>query len=48
MNIGQRIKSRRLKLNMTVDEVAEKIGKNRATVYRYESSEIEDLPTSVL
>lgn len=48
MNIGQRIKSRRLKLNMTVDEVAEKIGKNRATVYRYESSEIEDLPTSIL
>lgn len=48
MNIGQRIKSRRLELNMSVDELAAKIGKNRATVYRYESSEIEDLPTSIL
>ena len=48
MNIGQRIKSRRLELNMSVDELAAKIGKNRATVYRYESREIEDLPTSIL
>lgn len=48
MNIGQRIKQRRIELGLTVDDIAEKIGKNRATVYRYESSEIEDLPTSVL
>lgn len=48
MSIGERIKNRRLELGLSVDEVAEKIGKNRATVYRYESSEIEDLPTSVL
>lgn len=48
MNIGERIKNRRLELGLSVDEVAEKIGKNRATVYRYESREIEDLPTSVL
>lgn len=33
---------------MSVDELAAKIGKNRATVYRYESNDIEDLPTSVL
>ena len=33
---------------MTVDELAEKLGKNRATVYRYESNEIEKLPTTVL
>ena len=34
--------------NITVDKLAELIGKNRATIYRYESSEIEKLPTSVL
>lgn len=48
MTIGDRIRSRRLKLGLSVDEVASRIGKNRATVYRYESSDIEDLPTSVL
>jgi len=48
MNIGQRIKERRLKLGLSADDIAAKIGKNRATVYRYESNEIEDLPTRVL
>jgi len=48
LNIGQRIKQRRVELGLSVDDIAEKIGKNRATVYRYESSEIEDLPTSIL
>ena len=33
---------------MSVDEVAEKIDRNRATVYRYENSDIEDIPTGVL
>lgn len=48
MTIGERIKERRKQLGLSVDEVAEKLGKNRATVYRYESSEIEKLPTTVL
>lgn len=48
MTVGERIKQRRLELNMTVDEVAAKLGKNRATVYRYESNDIENLPTAVL
>ena len=48
MNIGERIKQRRVSLGLSVDEIAKQIGKNRATIYRYESSEIEDLPTSVL
>lgn len=48
MNIGDRIKNRRLELGLSVDDIAKKIGKNRATIYRYESSEIEDLPTSIL
>lgn len=48
MKIGERIKQRRIFLGMSVDELAEKLHKNRATVYRYESSEIEKLPTTVL
>lgn len=48
MKIGDRIKQRRKLLGMTVDELAEKLQKNRATIYRYESSEIEKLPTTVL
>lgn len=48
MRIGDRIKARRKQLGLSVDDVAEKLGKNRATVYRYESSEIEKLPTTVL
>lgn len=48
MTIGERIKQRRIQLGLSVDQVAEKIGKNRATVYRYESSEIERFPIDVL
>lgn len=48
MTIGGRIKKRRLELNLTVDEVANRLNKNRATIYRYENEEIENLPTSVL
>ena len=48
MTIGERIKQRRLELGLSVDEVAEKLGKNRATIYRYESNEIENLPVGTL
>ncbi|MBP5268304.1 MAG: helix-turn-helix domain-containing protein, partial [Ruminococcus sp.] len=48
MKIGERIRQRRKFLGLSVDELAEKLGKNRATVYRYESSDIEKLPTTVL
>ena len=48
MTIGERIKQRRTELGLSVDEVAEKLGKNRATVYRYESNEIETLPVGTL
>lgn len=48
MTIGERIKQRRKELGLSVDELAEKLGKNRATIYRYESNEIEKLPTTVL
>ena len=48
MTIGERIKERRTALGLSADDVAEKLNKNRATVYRYESSYIEKLPITVL
>ena len=48
MTIGNRIKARRLEIGLSVDQVADKIGKNRATVYRYESNEIEKFPLDIL
>lgn len=48
MTIYERIKFRRKQLNLSADDVAEALGVSRATVYRYESSYIEKLPTSTL
>src|SRR5690625_6491205 len=48
MTIGERIKRRRKELKLSVDYVAKKLGKNRATVYRYESDEIEDMSINVV
>lgn len=48
MTIGGRIKARRIQLGLSADEVAVALNKNRATVYRYESEDIEKLPTTVL
>ena len=44
MTVGRRIREYRKKLGLSVDDVAEKLGKNRATIYRYESDDIENLP----
>ncbi len=48
MTVGERIRQLRKQRNMSADDLAIKIGKDRSTIYRYESSEIEDMPTSVL
>ena len=48
MTIGDRIRARRQELGFSVDELAARLGKNRATVYRYENGAIENLPISVL
>lgn len=48
MSVGKRIKERRLELKMSADELAEKIDRNRATVYRYERGDIENLPLDIL
>ena len=48
MSIGKLIKEKRLELGYSVDDLAKKLGKNRATVYRYEKDEIENLPIGIL
>lgn len=48
MLIGQRIKAIRVKQGMSIDELAQILGKNRTTIYRYENGEIENLPLSIL
>ena len=48
MTVGDRIKTLRKEKGISVDTLAELIGKDRATVYRYESQDIEKMPTSVL
>ena len=48
MDVGKRIKERRTELNMSVDELAKRLGKNRTTVYRYEKGDIENLPMDIL
>ena len=41
MTLGESIRTRRKELGLSVDELAEKVGKNRAAIYRYENDEIE-------
>lgn len=48
MTIGQRIKARRKELDMSADTLAEKLGKSRATVFRYENGDIKNLPLDIL
>lgn len=48
MTTGDRIKQRRKELGLSVSELARALGKNRATIYRYESNDIENLPVNVL
>lgn len=48
MTIYERIKARRKELELSADTVADALGVSRATVYRYESQDIEKLPTTVL
>lgn len=43
MTVGDKIKKKRIELGLSVDEVAKALGKNRATIYRYESHEIEPI-----
>ena len=48
MKVGKRIKDRRNELQMSVDELATKLNKNRTTIYRYEKGDISNLPIDIL
>ena len=48
MEVYERIKNRRKLLKLSADDLAEALGVSRATIYRYESAEIEKLPVTTL
>lgn len=48
MNIGAKIKQRRKELNMSADDLALALNKNRATIFRYEKGDIEKMSVTVL
>ena len=48
MTIADRIRNRRIELGLSVDDLAERLQKNRATVYRYESNYIKSYSPDVL
>lgn len=48
MDIGLRMQKRRKELGLSADEVGDKLGVSRASIYRYESGEIEKFPLSSL
>lgn len=43
--IGERIKQLRLEKNLTLEQLAERIGSTRQTVHRYETGEISNIPS---
>ena len=48
MEVYERIKERRKEIGLSSDDVASALNVSRATVYRYESAEIEKLPTNII
>lgn len=48
MSIGSRIKERRKALGYSAEDLAARLGKSPATIYRYESGDIEKLPGELL
>lgn len=41
---GERMKKRRKQLGMSADELAEKLGVSRSTIFRYEKGDIDKVP----
>ena len=48
MSVGTRMKERRKALGYSVEDIAARLGKSPATIYRYESGDIEKLPGELL
>ena len=45
MNIGTRMKEKRMELNLTLQEVAKVVGVSRQTIQKYESGVISNIPS---
>ena len=48
LTVGEKIKNRRKYIKMSVEELAEKVGLSKATIYRYEKGDIEKVDTEIL
>lgn len=48
MTTGEYIREKRKSLGLTAEELGQMIGKNRATIYRYENNTIDKLPSDIL
>ena len=45
MAIGERIKKLRLQNNYTLDEIADKLGTSRQTIFKYENNIVTNIPS---
>lgn len=45
MTIGERIKNLRLKNDYTLDEIADKLGTSRQTIFKYENNIVTNIPS---
>lgn len=48
IKVGERIKTRRKELKISADDIANKLGVSRSTIFRYEKGDIEKMPTETL
>lgn len=48
MTVGERMRIRRKEIGISAEKLSEKLGVSPATIYRYESGDIEKLPVSLL
>lgn len=48
MTTGERIKARRKQLSISADELAERVGVSRSTVFRWENGDVEKIPATDL
>ncbi len=48
MTVGKRIKQRRKSMKMSADQLAERVGVSRSTIFRYEKGDIEKVGPDVL
>lgn len=48
IKVGERIKARRKELKISADDIANRLGVSRSTIFRYEKGDIEKMPTETL